>query len=167
MKKAITIMGLAGSGKSTVARLVAESLGWHCCSTGEIARSLIAGDWQELGTMAPEAQMREAFEADIAGHDLVVLDGMPRKPEQVGYLDGLFDEVTYYVLVITTTQAVSRLLNRDRGDDTHNPMIQRISDYRDITEGAIAEARRHHLVRRLNGTLPVDGIAGMIVQWHK
>lgn len=163
MKQAITILGKAGSGKSTVARAVAERLGWQYISTGEIARSLpYYGEWQALGFMAPEKQMRQAFEIAIEPHDMIVLDGMPRKPEQVDYLDQLFDEVYYYVISIDDEEAKRRLIVRGREDDTPIAIGQRLKDYHRITAKALAKARRRHQVTTIDGTLAIDEIVSYI-----
>lgn len=167
MKRAITVMGAAGSGKSTVAKMVAGRLGWHYVSTGDIARGLIDGEWQALGLMAPEAEMREAFEQEVAEHEYVVLDGMPRKPEQVDYLDIMFDDVQYFVIKISNQDAITRLLKRGRTDDTEGAIIQRLNDYQRTTEKAIAKAKRRHVVVSVDGLMPAESSAAFIAEYSR
>lgn len=161
--RAITIMGKAGSGKSTVAKEVAEQLGYHYCSTGDLARRLIGGEWGELGLMAPENMMRAAFEKDIKGHEMVVLDGMPRKPQQVPYLDTLFNRVDYYVISIDDDTATERLMERGREDDTPTAIRQRLIDWRNVTSKAVNKARQRYQITTIDGTLSTDDIVSYIV----
>jgi cytidylate kinase len=78
----ITIDGPSGSGKGTVARIVAKRLGWHLLDSGALyrlvamagtARGLAADD--ETGHAEVAARLDARFEADPAGLELVLLDG--------------------------------------------------------------------------------------------
>jgi adenylate kinase len=167
MKKAIVILGMAGSGKSTVGKEVAARLGWEYVSTGQIAREKVAGKWIEKGQMAPEDELRAAFEEVIEPHDRVVIDGMPRKEEQVAYLDELFDKVYYYELQIDEATARTRLSERGRTDDTKVAIEQRIKDYSTVTSKAIAAAKQKHDVVAYDATMPAGWLAGHIAFEHR
>lgn len=132
----IAIMGKAGSGKSTVAHIVAEALGFGHISTGELARRGISGDWLELGMMSPEKEIRALFEDAI--NDMreqclegVIVDGMPRKPSQVRYMYNLFanDSIIWINLDISDDGSIKRLLERRRVDDTDEAIFNRIAAY--------------------------------------
>jgi cytidylate kinase len=78
----IAIDGPSGSGKGTVARMVAKRLGWHLLDSGALyrlvamagtARGLAADD--ETGHAEVAARLDARFEADPAGRELVLLDG--------------------------------------------------------------------------------------------
>jgi cytidylate kinase len=78
----IAIDGPSGSGKGTVARLVAERLGWHLLDSGALyrlvalagaARGLEARD--EPGHAALAAALDARFEVDASGAERVLLDG--------------------------------------------------------------------------------------------
>lgn len=145
MAKAIVIMGKPASGKSTIAKALAEKLGIHYTSTGDLARGLpFAAEWQYLGLMAPEEAMRKAFEEDVEGHDIVVIDGMPRKLEQVGYLDAMFNDIHYYLIHATDKQVEEKLTKRGRGDDIPIAIRQRLEDFRTLTGPAIDEVSNKH-----------------------
>lgn len=152
MKRAIAIMGMPGSGKSTVGRLVASRLGWHYVSTGELARRFIDGEWSALGLMAPESEMRRIFKEAVSDYDAVVIDGMPRKPDQVDFLDSIFDEVCYYVLSLDEQTARNRLYSRGRSDDTKVAIERRLSDYKRYTAKAIKTAMSTHGVTIIDVT---------------
>jgi cytidylate kinase len=78
----IAIDGPSGSGKGTVARLVARRLGWHLLDSGALYRLVamagasrgLAGD-DEPGHAGVAAGLDARFEADAEGHERVFLDG--------------------------------------------------------------------------------------------
>lgn len=133
---AIVLLGMAGSGKSTVGRLLADQLGFDYLSTGEIARKRIGGMWQELGMPAPEEEMKKAFDFELAlllsgGSEGVIIDGLPRKPEQVGYLNEWGQLAKhYYVLETDIDTARDRLIGRGRADDTAVAITNRLATYK-------------------------------------
>lgn len=140
MRKAIVILGAPGSGKSTIGKGLADRLGYHYVSTGDLARQLVEqgmdDTWQLMGDFAPEHQIRQAFAENIKGHQAVVVDGMPRKVDQVTVLEGHFDEITCINLVAEMDTLVKRLVGRGRVDDQekiiklrvrkHNQQIRQI-----------------------------------------
>jgi cytidylate kinase len=78
----ITIDGPSGSGKGTVARRVADKLGWHLLDSGALYRlvGLVAlrrgiepSDHAELSKVAAELDVR--FGMDAAGHEQIWLTG--------------------------------------------------------------------------------------------
>jgi len=78
----IAIDGPSGSGKGTVARLVARRLGWHLLDSGALYRLVaLAGtarglaDDDAAGHAAVAAGLEVRFDADAAGNDRVWLDG--------------------------------------------------------------------------------------------
>ncbi len=82
MVPVLAIDGPSGSGKGTVARLVATRLGWHLLDSGALyrlvalaglARRLAPDD--EPGHAALAASLDARFEVDEAGGERVLLDG--------------------------------------------------------------------------------------------
>ncbi len=82
MVPVIAIDGPSGSGKGTVARLVATRLGWHLLDSGALyrlvalaglSRGLAADD--EAGHAAVAAGLDARFEVAAAGGERVLLDG--------------------------------------------------------------------------------------------
>lgn len=78
----ITIDGPSGSGKGTIARLVATRLGWHLLDSGALYRLVaLAGLARNLGpddqpghaTVARDLDVR--FEVDGQGNEQILLDG--------------------------------------------------------------------------------------------
>ena len=78
----IAIDGPSGSGKGTVARLVARRLGWHLLDSGALYRLVamagatrgLAGD-DEQGHAGVAAGLDARFESDAQGQERVLLDG--------------------------------------------------------------------------------------------
>lgn len=78
----VTIDGPSGTGKGTVARLLAESLGWHLLDSGALYRLLAVsardrgidlGDEPRLQALAPALNI--CFEQGADGGERIVLDG--------------------------------------------------------------------------------------------
>jgi cytidylate kinase len=78
----ITIDGPSGSGKGTIARRVAEQLGWHLLDSGALYRlvglaaanqAIAATDHEALSAIAAGLDVR--FGSDAAGHELIWLSG--------------------------------------------------------------------------------------------
>jgi cytidylate kinase len=78
----IAIDGPSGSGKGTIARLVARHLGWHLLDSGALYRLVamagqhrgLAGD-DESGHAEVAGALDARFESDVEGQERVLLDG--------------------------------------------------------------------------------------------
>ena len=135
--KAISLIGMAGSGKSTIGKALAERLGFAYISTGDIARSLeIDKSWQERGNLAPEEIMRDAFVDKVNkcmadDYEGVIVDGMPRIADQVNFLCDVFNDLGFIEIVVPIDTAKDRLYNRNREDDNHVAIECRIATFWD------------------------------------
>lgn len=131
---AIMMMGRAGSGKSTVGKIVASRLGWRYVSTGEIARARLEGEellFLQMGGFAPDQIIYDEVSALIREHNgQIVIDGMPRKVMQIGFLQQHLHQRLYVHLDIHEVEAMERLLKRGREDDTNNSILKRLFQYR-------------------------------------
>ncbi len=79
MKHSIALIGLSGSGKTTVAQAVANALGWRVIDTDhEIERQTghaIGHLFREWGEAAFRAKEREVLQHAVAEHDVVIATG--------------------------------------------------------------------------------------------
>jgi adenylate kinase len=138
----IIFMGVAGTGKSTQGRMIADELGLPWLSTGEFLRMLIAGErrkdmikGQLLDDQEIIALVRKIFGVVDTEHEFV-LDGFPRTVAQA---DWLLSQVKYGQLHITgvihmtaSKEGVQdRLLSRGRPDDTEEAIAARFQEYED------------------------------------
>ncbi|OQX30489.1 MAG: cytidylate kinase [Candidatus Sedimenticola endophacoides] len=77
MARVITVDGPSGSGKGTLARLVAGRLGWHCLDSGALYRLLgLAVERSGIGFDDPEgvAALARGMQVEFRG-DAIYLDG--------------------------------------------------------------------------------------------
>jgi adenylate kinase len=136
----IIFMGVAGSGKSTQGRQLADEQGLPWLSTGEFLRMLIAGDKRKdmlagklLGDQEIIRLVGRIFSV-INTKDEFVLDGFPRTVAQA---DWLLNQVKHGQLQVTAvvhleaSQAAvtKRLLGRGRQDDTKEAIAARFAEY--------------------------------------
>lgn len=136
----IIFMGVAGSGKSSQGRRMADEHGLPWLSTGEFLRMLISGQKRKdmlAGKLLPDQEIisliRKIF-AVVNTDEEFVLDGFPRTVEQA---DWLLSQAKHGQLPITAVihlkaseKAVSkRLLSRGRPDDTKAAIKERFKEY--------------------------------------
>lgn len=136
----IIFMGVAGGGKSTQGRMLADELGLPWLSTGEFLRMLISGqDRKDMvkGKLLNDKQII-ALVNKIFGvintKEEFILDGFPRTLPQAEWL---LSQVTAGLLQITAIFHVKadepsvekRLLQRGRPDDTPEAIRERFTEY--------------------------------------
>lgn len=149
MVNAVVLLGAPGSGKSTIATLIADQLGWHYLSTGDIARQIAEEqdlDFLERGDLAPEHMIRDRvslilqlLQSHFGGF---VIDGMPRIPEQVDFLADLVKPL-YVRLFVDEDIILNRLRARGRDDDTEEVIAQRIKIYNENIEAIVNRITEH------------------------
>lgn len=136
----ILLMGIAGSGKGTQSKLLAEKDGFNVVSTGELLRLYGSDDQHErmhkgeiLGDQEVTALLERAL-AEIADQNNVILDGYPRRISQAKWLleqqkKGRF-EITCMIHLIASKAAMrARLLARHRLDDHNEGIEQRFAEF--------------------------------------
>lgn len=116
------------SGKSTIAKACAKSLGYTYISSGDIARDIAAQNKSMVqslnnGNMANEELMRtRIYYKFMLLHDKsIILDGFPRFIDQDHWLHNLYItndvQFKYIYVPISRNEAISRATKRDRPDD--------------------------------------------------
>lgn len=140
----ILLMGIAGSGKGTQSKLLAEKDGFNVVSTGDLLRTYGSDDQHArmhkgeiLGDQEVTALLERALSA-ISDQNNVILDGYPRRISQAKWLidqqeAGRF-ELSCVVHLIASQDAVHRrLLERGRVDDHDDSIEQRFKEYQKDT----------------------------------
>lgn len=128
----ITLFGLAGSGKGTQGRALAEIFGWRWLSVGEAIRQ--TNEYDDIinqGNMIPDADVikmmgKQIARAEDEGFD-VILDGYPRDAVQTQWLlDNMADKLDgAIVLEVPKAELLGRLALRGRDDDKERASIER------------------------------------------
>lgn len=140
----ILLMGLAGAGKSTQGRLLADYFGFAWISTGELLRVLVTGKRrQEMleGRLLSDDEMTNIMDkvfALINTSEEFVLDGFPRTLPQAEWLlsqadNGRLDISVVLNLLVERDTVRGRLKLRGRLDDTDEAIERRFEEYDHVT----------------------------------
>lgn len=167
----ITLFGLAGSGKGTQGRALAELFGWRWLSVGEAIRQ--TGGYDDIingGNMIPDEDVvrmmgKQIDKAEAEGFD-VILDGYPRNVMQTewilknmpGKLNGAI------ILEVPESELLERLALRGRDDDKERASIEkRFSIYNEniVKMVPLLEAENIPVVR-VNGVGAVEDVTARL-----
>ncbi len=155
--RAILLFGMPGSGKGTQGAVLGQLPNMVHLSTGEIFRKL--PKWGELGRkvvhytsqglLVPDdvtveiykrhVKILELQELLLPGQHTLILDGLPRNPEQAAMLDPLIDVIQIFHLRITNVDEAkerlrARAMRENRLDDMSEEVVQRrMRTYHDET----------------------------------
>ena len=139
------LAGVAGSGKSTQGRFLADEAGYPWLSTGELLRVLITGKRrQEMlqGKLLSDEEVINVFNTVVNLIDTskeFVLDGFPRTVEQTDWLLeqihlNRFKLTAIFHLTASENVVKARLESRGRVDDTENAIEKRFEEFREVTK---------------------------------
>ena len=181
----LLIVGPPGAGKGTQAARIAEHLDIPTISTGDIFRANIANG-TELGTQVKAIVDAGDYVPDTLTNALVtdrlnkadaaggfLLDGYPRTPEQVRYLDELLSSHGHSLdavlrLVADQDEIVRRLrkraLEQGRADDSEDAIRHRQEVYLRETEPLVAMYREQGLLIEVDGLGTPDEVTERIWQ---
>lgn len=173
----ILLMGIAGSGKGTQSKLLAEKDGYNVISTGELLRQYGSEDQHVRmgrGEILDDEEVTALLEqalADIADQNNVILDGYPRRISQAEWLldqvtRGRFTITSVVHLTASKTAVKARLLQRARQDDHDDGIEQRFKEYEQDTAPILNFLVKAGVpVKEVNAEGSVENIHAEIVQW--
>ncbi len=179
----LLIVGPPGAGKGTQAARIAERYGIPTISTGDIFRANIKNETElgkqvkaivDAGDYVPDSLTNALVtdrlnEADAAGGFL--LDGYPRTPDQVTYLDELLGSHGHALdavvrLVADEDEVVRRLTQRaieqGRSDDSEEAIRHRQEVYQRETAPLLDMFRTRGLLIEVDGLGAIDDVSDRI-----
>ncbi len=169
-------MGVAGSGKSSQGRMLADEMGLPWVSTGEFLRMLIAGDRRRAmlqGKLLGDAEIIGLIQKIFAMIDTdneFILDGFPRTVEQADWLlaqkrHGQLDITAVIHLQADEEVVRARLLDRGRQDDHHDAIGERFVEYRESILPILEDFKEADVkVYDIDGSKSVEEVHSQIEQ---
>jgi adenylate kinase len=142
-------MGIAGSGKGTQGRKLADKYGLKYLSTGEMLREHATPELQQrlmTGKLLEDPQVIDMIKkvfSKLHNPDLVLLDGFPRSVVQAEWLyelvrkNGMSQPIVIR-LEIPKEEARARLTLRGRSDDVPDTIEERFHEYNQATMPIVA-----------------------------
>ena len=141
----ILLMGIAGSGKGTQGKMLADQHGFHLISMGDVLRMYITGPRRQrmlAGELLDDEEIIDIVSnvlTSLPDEEEVILDGFPRTIPQAKWLleqtkTGRFTIKNVFHLVASREAVKSRLMNRGRIDDKEEAIEERFNEYQRSTE---------------------------------
>jgi adenylate kinase len=147
MKNLIIICGAPCSGKGTQSKRLAEALGYHHISTGDLIRTSTREDLKEIissGALLSDEQMDSLLEDEINRHDNIILDGYPRTSTQVTNLGMMFQKSNHSLrgvvyIKVREEDLWQRMVGRndERNDDNAERFRVRLEKFKESTQPTI------------------------------
>jgi adenylate kinase len=175
----ILLMGIAGSGKGTQSKMLAQKDGFEVISTGELLRVYGSDDQHARmlrGEILGDEEVTKLLDQALAmTHDQnnVILDGYPRRVSQAEWLleqqaKNRFS-ITCVIHLIASKEAVkARLLERARPDDHDDGIEQRFQDYERDTVPILRFLEQADIrVMEINAEQPIESVHGEILHLLK
>jgi adenylate kinase len=136
----ILLMGIAGSGKGTQGKMLADQHNLHLISMGDVVRMYVTGEQRErmlAGELLNDQEVIGIVDKvlkSLPNDQEVLLDGFPRTIPQAEWLleqvkAGRFKLGTAFHLVASREAVKKRLLNRARIDDKEDAIEARFDEY--------------------------------------
>lgn len=176
MTSVFVVLGLAGSGKSTQSRLLAENYGCRWLSVGQLLREKITGHLKEemlTGKVLEESIVTDIVEPELdlkSGQDTeLVLDGYPRGKEQADWLISKQNQGQLQIKAVIHIQtaeslAKERLLSRGRQDDNEQAIAERFMEYEHTIKPIIDDFKNNHIpVIEVNGEQTINEVQNEIL----
>ena len=150
----ILLMGIAGSGKGTQGKMLADTRGFHLVSMGEVLRMYVTGKQREkmlAGGLLDDQEIIKIVDGVLSSLDddeEVLMDGFPRTVAQADWLigqvkAGRFDLKAAFHLVASREAVKQRLVKRARIDDVEAAIEERFNEYERSTAPVLDWLSKH------------------------
>lgn len=175
----ILLMGIAGSGKGTQGKMLADQHGLHLISMGDVLRMYVTGKLRErmlAGELLADADIIKLVDRvlrSIPDDEQVLLDGFPRTIPQAEWLleqakAGRFKLDTAFHLVASRQAVKERLLGRGRIDDVEDAIEARFNEYERSTTPLLKWLQEHGIkVLDIDAERPPEVVNGDLVRHLK
>jgi adenylate kinase len=173
-------MGIAGSGKGTQGKMLADQHGYHLVSMGEVLRMYVTGEQRQrmlAGELLDDQEIIKIVDKvllSLADEEQVVLDGFPRTISQAEWLleqirQDRFELQHVFHLVASREAVKKRLMNRGRIDDTEKAIEERFNEYERSTAPLLEWLNEHGFpVLNINAERSVDEVnSDVVAHLHK
>lgn len=172
----IIFMGVAGSGKSSQGRALADELGLPWVSTGEFLRMLVSGDRRKdmvAGKLLGDQEIIKLVQRILTIVDTstdFVLDGFPRTPAQADWLlsqvrHGQLDVSAVVHLKASPEVVTKRLYARGRPDDSKSGIAKRFKEYEQAVKPILKEFKDAKIpVHEINADRNIDTVHADILK---
>jgi adenylate kinase len=173
----ILLMGIAGSGKGTQGKMLADQHGFHLISMGDVVRMYVTGTQRQRmlsGGLLDDAEIIRIVErvlTSLPDDEEVLLDGFPRTIPQAEWLleqvaAGRFQLDTAFHLVASHDAVKRRLMNRGRIDDVEGAIEERFNEYKRSTEPLLSWLSEHGIkVVNVDAERPPEVINAELVKY--
>ncbi len=169
----IILFGLAGSGKGTQGKALAELFGWRTFSVGQVIRD--TGKYTatiDKGNLIPDDDvirlMTEQIERAEAEGFNVILDGYPRSAYQAEWLMAhMADRIDgAIILEVPKEELYERLALRGRDDDKEKESIdRRFAIFEQNICSILPQLESKGIrIERVDGVGPVDEVTSRLVE---
>lgn len=136
----ILLMGIAGSGKGTQGKMLADNNGFHLIAMGDVIREYATDKQRErmmAGGLLDDQEviaMIDKMLLSLPQDEEVILDGFPRTIPQAEWLIGQVKagrfQLNHAIHLVASREAVKeRLLGRARADDNDAAIEERFNEY--------------------------------------
>ena len=173
----ILLMGIAGSGKGTQGKMLADKYGLHLISMGDVLRMYVTGKQRErmlAGGLLDDNEIITIVDrvlSSIPDNETVIIDGFPRTIPQAQWLlsqvqAGRFQiEMTLH-LQASRESVKQRLIGRARIDDTEAAIEARFDEYERSTTPLLAWLGEHNVkVININAERSVEAVNDDLVHY--
>jgi adenylate kinase len=173
----ILLMGIAGSGKGTQGKMLADQNGLHLVSMGDVLRMYVTGKQRErmlAGGLLDDSEIIKVVNkvlSSISDDNDVLLDGFPRTIPQAEWLtsqanSGKFKLNLALHLVASREAVKKRLIKRARFDDIEASIEARFDEYERSTLPLIKWLSQNGVeVININAERPVEEVNKDIVAY--